>query len=232
MDLVLIPGLWLDGESWNDVAAPLRDSGHTVHALTLPGLESRDADRTNITLRDHVDAVISVVDSIEGPVVLVGHSGGGAIAHAVADARPDHITRVVYVDAGPLGDGDVINDELPVVNGEVPLPDWSAFGEEDLVDLGDDLREKFRGIAIPSPARVANDKQVLSDPRRYDVPVTVITSEYPSEMIRGWIAQEHPYVAELAKVKDVELVDLPTGHWPQLTKPKELAAAILAAIDR
>src|ERR687891_70176 len=105
MDLVLIPGLWLDGASWNDVAAPLRDAGHTVHTPTLPGLESRDTDRTNITLRDHVDAV------------LVGHSGGGAIAHAVADARPDHITRVVYVDAGPLGDGDVINDELPVVNG-------------------------------------------------------------------------------------------------------------------
>jgi hypothetical protein len=42
----------------------------------------------------------------------------------------------------------------------------------------------------------------------------------------------HPYVAELARIKDVKLVDLPTGHWPQLTKPRELATAILAAIDR
>src|SRR5918995_4742293 len=232
MDVILIPGFWLDGSSWGEVAPALEQAGHRVRALTLPGLESADADRGGIRLRDHVDAVVAAVGEADGPVVLVGHSGGGAIAHAAADARPDRIARVVYVDAGPLGDGDVINDELPVVDGEVPLPDWSAFGEEDLVDLGDDLREKFRGIAIPSPARVASDKQVLSDPRRYDVPVTVITSEYPSEMIRGWIDQEHPYVAELAKVKDVELVDLPTGHWPQLTKPKELAAAILAAIDR
>ena len=35
---------------------------------------------------------------------------------------------------------------------------------------------------------------------------------------------------ELAAVKDYELVDLPTGHWPQLTKPDELAAAVLAAV--
>ena len=31
----------------------------------------------------------------------------------------------------------------------------------------------------------------------------------------------HPYVAELGAVNDVEYVDLPTGHWPQFTKPAE-----------
>ena len=61
-------------------------------------MESKDADRSSITLRDHMDAVIELVDSIEGPVALVGHSGGGAIAWAVADARPDRIGRLVYVD--------------------------------------------------------------------------------------------------------------------------------------
>src|SRR5688572_11819822 len=232
MDIVLIPGFWLDGGSWDEVAAPLRDAGHIVHALTLPGLESRDADRADIGLRDHVDAVISVVDSIAEPVVLVGHSGGGAIAHAAADARPDRIARVVYVDSGPLGDGDVINDEFPLVNGEVPLPDWSEFEDEDLVDLDDELRERLRSIAIPEPSRVARDKQVLSDPRRYDIPVTVISCEFPTAMLREWLSKEDPYVAELGKVKDFELVDLPTGHWPQLTRPRKLAAAILTAVDR
>jgi pimeloyl-ACP methyl ester carboxylesterase len=232
MDIVLIPGFWLDGASWDEVAAPLRDAGHIVHALTLPGLESRDADRTDITLRDHVDAVISVVDSIAEPVVLVGHSGGGAIAHAAADARPDRIARVIYVDSGPLGDGDVINDEFPVVNGEVPLPDWSEFGDEDLVDLDDGLRARLRSIVIPEPVRVARDKQVLGDPRRYEIPVTVISCEFPTDMLREWLSEDHPYVAELGKVKDFELVDLPTGHWPQLTRPRELAAAILSAVKR
>jgi pimeloyl-ACP methyl ester carboxylesterase len=231
MDIVLIPGFWLDGASWDEVAGPLRDAGHTVHALTLPGLESRESDRSGIGLRDHVDAVIAVVDSIPNPVVLVGHSGGGAIAHAVTDARPDRIARVIYVDSGPLGHGGVINDELPVVDGEVPLPDWSVFEDEDLVDLDETLRAKFRSIAIPEPVGVTSDKQVLSDDRRYDVPVTVIACEFPTEMLRTWMAEGNPFVAELAKIKDVELVDLPTGHWPQLTKPRELATAILARVD-
>ena len=105
VEIVLIPGFWLDGASWDEVAAPLRDAGRNVHALTLPGLESRDADRSGIGLRHHVNAVVDVVDSLPDPVVLIGHSGGGAIAHAAADARPDRIARVIYVDSLPLGDG-------------------------------------------------------------------------------------------------------------------------------
>jgi pimeloyl-ACP methyl ester carboxylesterase len=232
MDIVLIPGFWLDGASWNDVSAPLRDAGHAVHALTLPGLESREADRSGIGLRDHVSAVVAVVDSLPDPVVLVGHSGGGAIAHAAADARPDRIARVIYVDSGPLAHGGVINDELPEVNGEVPLPEWSEFEDEDLVDLDESLRAKFRSIAIPEPVGVTSDRQVLGDDRRYDVPVTVIACEFSTEVLRDWMAEGHPYVSELAKVTDVEFVDLPTGHWPQLTRPRELAAAIVAAVDR
>jgi pimeloyl-ACP methyl ester carboxylesterase len=232
MQVVLIPGFWLDGSSWDDVAPLIRKAGHTVHTPTLPGLESKDADRAGIGLQDHVGAVVSLIDSIPGPVVLVGHSGGGAIAHAAVDARPDRVARVVYVDSGPLGDGGVINDEFSIVGDEIPLPDWSEFGDEDLVDLDDDLRDRLRERAIPQPARVATDKQVLSDPRRYEVPVTVIACEFPTAMLRVWMEEGNAYTAELARIGSVELVDLPTGHWPQFTKPVELAGAILSAVER
>jgi pimeloyl-ACP methyl ester carboxylesterase len=230
MDIVLIPGFWLDGDSWNEVAAPLRDAGHTIHALTLPGLESRDADRSGITFQDHVDAVTAALDALDAPAVLVGHSGGGAIAWGAVDARPDSVSRVIYVDSFPLAEGGCVNDELPVVDGEVPLPDWSLFEDDDLVDLTDELRERFRAIAIPEPARVTSDRIHLVDRRRYAVPATVICCEFRADQLREWMTQG--FASELPLTDDYELVDLPTGHWPQLTKPAELASTILAAVDR
>jgi pimeloyl-ACP methyl ester carboxylesterase len=231
MEIILIPGFWLDGSSWDEVAPALQQAGHQVRALTLPGLESSDADRSGIRLSDHVAAVVASVDEAGGPVVLVGHSGGGAIAHAATDARPDRVARVVYVDGGPLGDGQAINNQLSVVKGEIPLPDWSEFSEEDLRDLNEELREAFRARAIPQPAAVAYDRQVLTDERRYDVPATIIACEFPSELLREWVAEENPFVAELASMRDVEYIDLPTGHWPQFTRPVQLSQAILAAVD-
>ena len=229
--ILLIPGFWLDASSWDEVLPVLQGAGHDARALTLPGLESADADRRDIGLRDHVNAVVDAIDEAADPVVLVGHSGGGAIAHAAADARPDRVARVVYVDAGPLGAGNAINDGLPVVDGEIPLPDWSMFDEADLRDLDDGLRAAFRARAVPEPTAVAYDAQVLNDERRYEVPATIIACEFPSEQLRQWIAEENPYVAELAAMRDVEYVDLPTGHWPQFTKPTELGQAIVAAVS-
>ncbi len=230
MDVILIPGFWLDAASWDGVLPALEAAGHRARALTLPGMTSTGDDRAGIGLAEHVAAVVAVIDETDAPVVLIGHSGGGAIAHAAADARPDRVSRVVYVDAVPLGDGDVINDGLPVVNGEIPLPDWSVFDDEDLTDLDETLRERFRLMAIPEPLGVATDRQVLRDPRRYDVPVTVIACEFPSEMLRDLMAKGHPYTAELAGVHDVRFIDLPTGHWPQFTRPDELGTAIVRAL--
>jgi pimeloyl-ACP methyl ester carboxylesterase len=233
MDVILIPGLWLDGSSWEKVVAVLEKAGHRTHSLTLPGMESKDTDRSEITLQDHVHAAVAAIDSAdpaEGKVVLVGHSAGGAIAHAAIDARPDRVARVVYISGFPTGDGDPAADGYPATGGEVPLPEWSAFGHEDLADLDDKARAEFRERAIPSPEHVTRDPQQLSDERRYDVPVTVIATEFSSEMLRQWIEQGMAPVREFTRIRDVEYVDLPTGHWPQFTRPEELGQAILAAI--
>ena len=172
MDIILIPGLWLDGSSWEKVVPVLEQAGRRTHPITLPGMESQDADRSGISLRDHVDAVIAVIDSVDpadGRVVLVGHSAAGAIAHAAVDARPDRVARVVYVGGFPTRDGAAVADKA---------------------------RAAFRERATPAPERVTRDPQQLTDERRYDVPVTVISTEFTSETLRTWIEQSVYYPHE------------------------------------
>lgn len=233
MDIILIPGLWLDGSSWDRVVPELEAAGHRTHALTLPGMESKDADRSTISLRDHVTAVVEVIDSLDPEkVVLVAHSAGCATAHAAVDARPQRIARAVYIGGFPTTDGGTIAAGYPAKGSDVPFPSWSEFEDEELVDLDDEARKKFHERAIPSPAGVARDRQQLSDERRYNVPVTAIATEYTTAMLRSWIEQDMAPVREFSKILDVEYVDLPTGHWPQFTRPKELAQAILAIVER
>lgn len=230
MHIVLVPGFWLDASSWSEVTPALSAAGHTVHPLTLPGLESVEASRAGIGLSTHINAVVDFVDKLDGTVVLVGHSGGGAIIYGVTDARPDRIARAIYVDSGPLSQGESINDELPFEGDDVPLPEWELFDAEDLIDLDDELRADFRRRAIPQPRGVAYDPMVLHDERRLDVPSTVIACEFSAAQLSEWVQAGAPFVAELARIRSADYVDLPTGHWPQFTKPAELSAVILAAL--
>ncbi|GAA1132377.1 alpha/beta hydrolase [Arthrobacter flavus] len=232
MDIILVPGFWLDASSWDGVTPPLTAAGHHVHPLTLPGLEAKDAPRAGIGLRQHIDAVVAAIDAVDRPVVLVGHSAGGAIIYGATDQRPNHVLRAIYVDSGPLGEGAVINDELPAVGDEIPLPPWDVFDAEDLVDLDDDIRQDFIRRAIPQPLGVATDPQRLVDEGRFRVPATVICCEFTPEQLRHWMDAGDPNVAELTHIHSVEYVDLPTGHWPQFTRPADLSAAILAAVER
>lgn len=232
MEILLVPGLWLDGASWDDVVPALAAAGHHPHALTLPGMHADDTDAARVTLADHVGAVIAALDALDpsdGPVVLVGHSAGGALVHAAADARPERVARVIHVASEPRADGDAAG-EFPVVDGLVPFPEWSFFDEEMVADLDDDQRATMRARALPSPARVTSDPLHLTDDRRHDVPTTVIACEYPVAMLRAWMEAGHPGVRELAAMRDVTFVDLPGGHWPQVSRPSELAPLLLACI--
>lgn len=228
MDIILIPGLWLDASSWEEVIPHLEEAGHRAHPITLPGMESRDFDRSGVTRADHVDAIVSAIDSADGPVVVVGHSMGAGLAYAALDARPDRVAHAIYIGGFPDADGSA--SEFPSENGEIPLFEWSDFDAADLRDLDEAARAEFRERAIPSPARAVSDPQRLSDQRRYDVPATVVCPEFDAQTLKGWIDADLEPVRELREIREVTFVDLPTGHWPQFTKPEELAKVILDVI--
>lgn len=230
LEVILIPGFWLDASSWDEVVPAIEAAGHRAHPLTLPGMEARDADRSGIRLADHIDAVVQRIDQVEGRVVLVGHSGGSTIAHGAVDARPDRVARAIHVDDVPPSTGSPINPKIPVVDGEIPLPEWSFFVDAHLVGLDDGLREQFRARAVPQPAAVASDPIELGDDRRFAVPATIIACEFQADEVRQGIDEQQEWAAEIGRLADVRYVELPTGHWPQFTRPAELAEIIVTEL--
>ena len=225
---ILVPGFWLGAWAWAKVAGRLRAAGHDVEAVTLPGLAERAAPRAGVTLADHVAAVAALVAQRGPGVLLVGHSGAGSVIYAVTDRLPNQVRRAVYVDSGPLPDGTAISPHLGPDVTEIPLPGWAELktAGTSLVGLGRQRRADFRRQAVPHPAGPARDRLRLTGTRRRDVPVTMITSSHRPADVARLANQGHPYFAELTELP-VSYIGLPTGHWPMLSRPAALAAALL-----
>lgn len=231
MDIILIPGLWLDASSWDDVLPTLRAAGLNPRPLTLPGLGAPASDSADIGMSDWVQAVVDEIDAADGPVVVVGHSGGGNVAWAAADARPDRVARVVLVDTAVPHDGGVIS-EFAVVDGVIPFPGWDFFDDDDVADLDASTRARTAAQTLSVPGRVPTDPVALHSERRHEVPVTVLSGAFDDEAFREFLAQWGPYAEEFDAITDTEIVRLGTGHWPQFSQPEVLADAIVTAITR
>lgn len=231
MDIILIPGLWLDSSSWDDVTPALEAAGHRVHPLTMPGVGTPAPDSAEIGIADWIAAVVQVVDSLPGPSVVVGHSGGGNVAWGVADARPDRVARVIFVDTVPPPSGFDIS-EFPVLDGVVPFPGWDHFPDEDVHDLDDTIRERTLPLTSSVPARVPTAQIVLENRARYDVPVTLLMGGLDQQGFEAEIDQWEPFAKEFHAIADAEVVRIGSAHWPQFSVPARLAELLNAAIAR
>jgi pimeloyl-ACP methyl ester carboxylesterase len=221
--IVLVPGFWLGAWAWDEVAAALRADGLDVKALTLPGLESVDADRSSITFADHVDAICEAVKAAGPPVVLAVHSGAGAPGYAVTDRIPEQIAAMVYVDTGPAKGA--LDPDFDGV--EKPLPSQEELAaEENLDGLSEEQLETFRRRAVPEPGAALREAAELTNDARLDIPSTVVCTGFTSAQYKDAIKEGYAFLAGLTELRTVTYVDLPTSHWPMWSRPQELAAII------
>ncbi|MFD5215010.1 alpha/beta fold hydrolase [Microbacterium sp. NPDC058345] len=232
MDIILVPGLWLDADSWREVIPLLEDAGHHTLPLTMPGVGVPAPESSAVGMSDWVEAVVATIDDAEGPVVLVGHSGGGNVVWGAADARADRVDRVILIDTVPPPPGQGIG-EFDVIDGVVPFPGWEHFPDEDVHDLAPAVRARTAPLTLSVPAAVPNDPIVLGDQgARFAVPVTLLMGGIDQAAFDSMIGQWGPFADEYRAIADAEVVRIGSGHWPQFSAPARLAALLLAAVSR
>lgn len=96
---VLVHGAWHGPWCWNKLTLLLEAQGHRVTAVELPGRRGDAMELARLKADDFVASVVKVLDASPRPVVLVGHSLGGATISLVAEARPDKIKTLTYLTA-------------------------------------------------------------------------------------------------------------------------------------
>ena len=108
---VLVHGAWHGAWCWFKIATALERVGQGVSVLDLPAGGIDATAPRDVTLQAQVDRVLAVLDALPAPVILVGHSAGGAVISAVAEARPARIAKLVYLSAFLLQSGTSVVQE-------------------------------------------------------------------------------------------------------------------------
>jgi pimeloyl-ACP methyl ester carboxylesterase len=234
--IVLVHGAWAGAWSWTRVLAPLREAGHEVHPVTLTGCgERRHTLRRDITLQTHVADVVEWIVAHElRDVVLVGHSYAGLVITGAADrllaAAPGTLRQLVYVDAMlPLpGEGWGSRHSAEVQASRraaaaatglhaLPPPDPVGFGLSG-ADCDWLLRRQ-----TPHPFGAYLEPLHHDGARLAQLPRAFIDCRSPA----------YPTIDPMrarARELGLRVVEMPTGHYPQLQAPREFVRTLLGLV--
>ncbi|OSP25515.1 MULTISPECIES: alpha/beta fold hydrolase [unclassified Streptomyces] len=211
---------------------------------------------SGVDLETHIADVIAAIDSViaadaaEGTagreIVLVGHDYGIHPVLGAADRRAEHVARVVHLDAGLPRDGVPALAAVPdralreqvctqaggegAGGGLVPpgRDEWRRWGSTEGVSDAD--LDRLTALAAPQPLGTLLQPLRLTGAAA-TVPTTAVlcTANGASiDMVRRLVDFGDPALRFLADPR-VTFFELPTGHWPMLSCPDELAEVLLRA---
>jgi pimeloyl-ACP methyl ester carboxylesterase len=95
--IVLVHGAWQGDYVWEQVKASLVADGYRVSVVKLPGHGNDNTPAYQVTFQAYVNEVKNAINEYNEPVILVGHSLGGAVVTQTAAELPQKINKLVYV---------------------------------------------------------------------------------------------------------------------------------------
>jgi pimeloyl-ACP methyl ester carboxylesterase len=226
--IILVHGAFAESASWDGVIDPLTDAGHTVIAAANP-LRGLATD---------VDAVSDLVRTVDGPVVLVGHSYGGAVITDVARDAGE-ITGLVYVNAFAPESGEsslTLSGMFPGSTLEEALkPDPRGDGTTDLYITANRFHDVFcADVPSAQAARMAvTQRPVTLEALQEPAGDRPLWKDVPSWFVVGGEDRTipvalHHFMADRAHAQ--RTVEVPgASHAVAVSHPEETARLILEA---
>ncbi|MFE0702238.1 alpha/beta hydrolase [Streptomyces sp. NPDC058872] len=240
---VLVPGAWLGAWAWKETTRALRELGHTALPLTLTGMaEHADRGGPGTDLDTHIADITGFVERNDlRDVTLVAHSYAAAPVTGAAGRLGDRLGRVIYVDSAPFAAGMRMLDLMPPqaadelchqvsASGQgwrLPMPPFEVLGLSSSLDGLDAGRlDELRTHATPQPFGTYTQRLAEAAELGPGVDRVLIACHDFTGLLDAGV----PMLAFLNQ-PPWRRFDLPTGHWPMLSAPTELAGVLDSAVS-
>ena len=231
---VLVHGSAHGSWCWERVVPLLEATGHRVVAVDLPGNGTDDTPLNEVTLETYAKHVCGVLDSLDGPAVLVGHSLGGVSISRAAELRPDGVAVLVYLTAVMLQDGVTF---LAAASGETDeqraledRPSWVLAGDRSHVVYKPELAQhRFyndcteqdvawaKSMIVPQPVGPLVSPMRITEENFGRVPRVYIECALDNAVAPEWAREMY------TALPCAEVITMQTGHSPFLSDPAGLA---------
>ncbi len=235
---IMIHGAWHGGWCWHKVVAQLEAAGHIALAPDLPGHGDDATPIAGLHISDYAQRVCELVNAQDEPVVLIGHSMGGAVITQAAEQCAHGIARLVYLCAILPEPGQSLL-ELAGDNAQSAVSDYISFSEDGSTTrvLPEGLRESFYADCSDDDLALARARLCPESVDCFNDPIAV-TADRGGRVPRAYIVCEQDKAIPPDVQRDMvaaspceHVASLDTSHSPFFSAPAELAKLVMQLAD-
>lgn len=239
---VLIHGAWQGSWVWRDFAPLLEASGIMPHAIDLPGNGADDTPLNAVSLDLYLDHVAALIDSLDGDIIIIAHSGGGVVGTALGERYPDRIKAIAYIAGMMLPSdwhfGHVLDAEQAQTKGWLGIGPYLKWSEDKSVSsVPPEAGAKIFLNDMPFDLALEGTKNLTPQAEPGRALQTHWTAERFGTIPRIYVecAQDlsvlQPIQQAMQKlVPGAVNITLDTGHAPHVSQPQVLSDALLPVL--